>query len=328
MAILGIVVGVLLALLLVVPLVVPIPPLRDTVPPEELADPDSRFADIAGVRVHFKRSGEGQPGFVLLHGFGASTFSWREVFGAFSTWGRTIAFDRPGFGLTERPLAWQGANPYATEAEVALTVGLMDALEIERVVLVGHSAGGGVALRTALAHPERVAALVLVSPAVGRGSPLPVWMRPLLSTPQARRLGPLLVRRIRDQGPKILRLSWHDPSRISPVVLAGYERPLRAENWDRALWELVLAAEPVPIASRLDELKVPVLVVTGDDDRIVPLDASRRLAERIPGAAFVALPACGHLPHEEQPAEFLEVVEIFLARHVLSPSSGDRATTP
>lgn len=309
--------GLLVGILFVLPLVIPIPPLADTVPPEDLADPDSQFATLSNVRVHHKHSGTGEPGFVLLHGFGASTFSWREVLSTFAAWGNTVVFDRPGFGLTERPLTWKGPNPYAPEAQVTFTVGLMDRLGIDKAVLVGHSAGGGIALLAALTHPDRVAALVLVAPATGGSSPIPAWLRPLLSTPQARRLGPLLVRRIRTQGPDILSQSWRDPGLLTPEVIAGYEKPLRAQDWDRSLWEVTLAARPTGVASRLGEISCPTLVVTGDDDRIVPAERSRELADRIPGAEYVVLSSCGHLPHEEKPREFLDAVHTFLCSHRL-----------
>jgi len=307
--------GLLVGVLFFLPLVIPIPSLADTVPPEDLADPDSQFATLSNVRVHHKHSGTGEPGFVLLHGFGASTFSWREVLPTFAAWGSTVAFDRPGFGLTERPLAWKGPNPYAPEAQVAFTVGLMDRLGIERAILVGHSAGGGIALLTALTYPDRVAALVLVAPATGGSGPIPSWLRPLLATPQARRLGPLLVRRIRTRGPDILSQSWHDPSLLTPEVIVGYEKALRAQDWDRALWEVTLAARPAEVASRLGWISVPTLVVTGDDDQIIPAERSREIAARIPGAELVVLASCGHLPHEERPAEFLDAVQLFLSRH-------------
>ncbi len=83
---------------------------------------------------------------LLLHGFAASTFSWREVLPALGQLGRTVAFDRPAFGLTERPMpeSWQGdwtrQNPYPASAQVDLTVGLMDQLGIDQAVLVGNSA--------------------------------------------------------------------------------------------------------------------------------------------------------------------------------------------
>jgi len=316
---LGIAFGVLLGLVFVLPLLVPLPPLRGTVPPEELADPEGRFAEVGGVRVHFKVAGDGDPGFVLLHGFGASTFSWREVLVPLGERGTAVAFDRPGFGLTERPRRWTGINPYSPEAQVALTLGIMDELGLRKAVLVGHSAGAGVAVATALAHPERVVALVLVAPAVGMGSAFPPWLRALLATPQGRRIGPLFVRRIAAQGEEILRRSWHDGSRITPEVVAGYRLPLRAQDWDRALWEVTLAARPVPLLDRLPELSIPVLVITGEEDRLIPSEASRRLAARIPGAELVLLPACGHLPHEERPAEFLAAVRSFLDRHGLRP---------
>ncbi len=325
---LAIALGLLVGTLFVLPLVVPLPPLRDTVPPEALADPDSQFVVLDGITVHYKAAGAGETGFVLLHGFGASTFSWREVLSAFSAWGNTVAFDRPGFGLTERPLAWVGANPYAAESQIAFALCLMDELGIEKAILVGHSAGGGIALLTALTHPERVAALVLISPATGGGGPFPAWLRPVLATPQARRLGPLLVRRIRTQGPDILSQSWHDPSLLTPEVIIGYEKPLRAQDWDRALWEVTLAARPAEVASRLGWISVPTLVVTGDDDRIVPAERSREIAARIPGAELVALASCGHLPHEERPAEFLDAVQLFLSRHGFIRPPQVEADTP
>lgn len=305
--------AVLLALLLVGPFLVPIPPLEGTVPPRELADSDSRFVEVNGISIHYKIAGSGEPVLILLHGFGASTFSWREVMGPLSEVGTAVAFDRPGFGLTERPMPgeWAGPNPYAPEAQAGLTVGLMDALGVKRAILVGNSAGGTVALLTALAYPERVEALVLVDAAVYTGGP-PWWARFLLHIPQVRRLGPLLVRSIRNWGMDLARSAWHDPGKLTPEIWEGYTRPLRAQNWDQALWELALAGHPLNLSERLSEVAVPVLVITGDDDRIVPTAESIRLAEELPRAELVVLPNCGHVPQEECPEAFLQAVKAFL----------------
>ena len=315
--ILLVVVALLIVVALVVPFLIPVPSLEDTVPPEQLADPDSRFVDVGGLQVHYKEVGQGEPALVLLHGFAASTFSWREVMDPLAGDGhRVVAFDRQGFGLTERPMPgeWQGESPYSPEAQADLTVGLMDALEIERAVLVGNSAGGTTAVLTALTHPERVEKLVLVDPAIyqGGGSPLPRWLSPLLRTPQARRLGPLFVRSIQEWGQEFGRSAWHDPSKFTPEIWEGFTRPLRAENWDRALWELTAASHPLGLEDRLDEIGVPVLVITGDDDRIVPTEQSVRLASELPGAELVVIPNCGHVPQEECPEAFLEAVRAFL----------------
>ena len=312
----ALVVGIaLLLILLVGPFLIPVPPLKETVPPEQLADPDSQFADVNGLRVHYKMGGGGRPVLVLLHGFGASLFSWREVMAPLARLGTVIAFDRPAFGLSERPMPgeWKSVNPYRPEAQADLTVALLDELGVEKAVLVGNSAGGTIALLTALRYPERVQALVLVDAAVYANGP-PTWIRPLLYLPQIRRLGPLLVRSIQTRGEAILSMAWHDPSKITPEIVAGYKIPLQAENWDRALWELTLASQVVPLGAELDKIRMPALVITGDDDRIVPAEQSVRLAHQLPNAKLVVIPACGHLPQEECPEAFLPAVADFLTR--------------
>ena len=311
-----IVIVVLLLILLVGPLLIPVPPLEGTVPPEQLADPDSRFVDVNGLQVHYKIAGQGEPTLVLLHGFGASVFSWREVMEPLSEIGTVIAFDRPAFGLTERPLPgeWPGENPYSPEAQADLTVALLDTLGADMAVLVGHSAGGTIAVLTALRHPERVEALVLVAPAIYHGGGTPGWVRPLLRIPQVGHLGPLLVRSIITRAEGILRIAWHDVDKITSEVMAGYKKPLQAANWDRALWEFTLASRPLDLPDQLDEITIPVLVITGDDDRIVPTDQSVRLADELLNAELVVVPECGHLPQEETPDQFLQAVTDFLGQ--------------
>ncbi len=314
-----IVIIVLLLILLVIPLLIPVPPLEGTVPPEQLADPDSRFVEINGLQVHYKIAGQGEPTLVLLHGFGASIFSWREVMKPLadslaSEIGTVIAFDRPAFGLTERPLPgeWEGESPYGAEAQVELTVGLLDELGVERAILVGNSAGGTIALLTALAYPKRVQALVLVDAAVyAHGGSLGL-ISFLANTPQMQRLGPLVARRIRNWGLDFARSAWHDPSKITAEVWEGYIKPLQAENWDRALWEMMRASRSSDLEERLAEIQMPCLVITGDDDRIVPTEQSIRLADDLPDAELVVIPNCGHVPHEECPEPFLQAVTDFL----------------
>ena len=304
----------LLLLLLIVPLLIPVPPLKGTVPAQQLADPDSAFVEANGLTVHYKRAGQGEPVLVLLHGFGASAFSWREVMPPMSEFGTVIAFDRPAFGLTERPLPgqWQGENPYTAESQVDLALALMDALDIPKAVLVGNSAGGTIAMLTALRAPERVQALILVSPAVYGGGGTPSWARLLSGLPQMRRIGPLLVRFLVARLEAALPSAWHDPSKISPEVWAGYKKPLQVEDWDRAFWEFNLASRPQDLENQLDRFTLPVLVITGDDDRWVPTAESIRLSKELPNADLVVIPDCGHVSHEECPQEFMAAVTGFL----------------
>lgn len=299
---------------LVVPLLIPIPALADTVPPESLADDDSLFIDVNGLNVHYKIIGSGEPTFILLHGFGASLFSWHAVMPELAKYGTVVAYDRPAFGLTERPLEWaEGENPYSPQAQIEIVIGLMDALGIERAILIGNSAGGKVAFETALKYPARIQALVAVDAAVYAGGGAPPFIRPLLNTPQMNHLGALIARQIQKNGDDFIRSAWHDPSKITQETWDGYRKPLRTENWDKALWAMTTASAASDLAERLDELTLPVLVMTGDDDRIVPTEQSLRLAEELPNATLNVVAACGHLPHEEAPAAFMEALLEFLA---------------
>lgn len=313
---LQIILFVLAGLLLVItagPFLVPVPPLEDTVPPRELADPDSRFVEVNGLEVHYKQLGQGEPELLLLHGFAASVFSWREIMEPLSEGGTVIAFDRPAFGLTERPLQWAGQSPYSPEAQADLTVGMMDALGIDQGVLVGNSAGGAIAVLTAARYPERVQALVLVDAAIYTPTGAPELLRPVLRTSQADRLGPLLMRSIQNWGIDFARSAWHNPDLITPEIWSGYNRPLQTINWDKALWELTVAGGSENLPELVRQIEQPALVITGDDDRIVPPDQSIRLADEMPEAELAIIPECGHIPHEECPEEFLRIVNAFLS---------------
>jgi pimeloyl-ACP methyl ester carboxylesterase len=309
---LGIVLTVILVLALVVPFLIPVPPLENTVSAESLADDDSKFIEVNGLNVHYKTYGEGEPVFILLHGFGASLFSWHEVTASLAEYGTVIAYDRPAFGLTERPLEWEGESPYSQASQVELVIGLMDALGIEKATLVGNSAGGTISMLAALKYPERVEQLILVDPAVYAGGGAPAWIRPLLGTPQMRHLGPLFARQLEAQGTEFIKTAWHDPSQITPEVFEGYKKPLQVNDWDKALWELTVSSGESKLAEHLTEFNMPVLVITGDDDRIVPTEQSLQLADEIPNAKLVVIAQCGHLPHEEKPVEFMKAVTDFL----------------
>jgi len=310
---LGILILILLAAVILLPQVIPVPPLEGLLPAQERADPDSLFIEVNDLSVHYKAQGSGEPVLVLLHGFGASSFSWQQVQSRLAQQRSVVAFDRPAFGLTERPQEWDGPSPYGTENQVALTTGLMDALGFEQAVLVGNSAGGTVAALTALEHPERVRALILVDAAIYTGGGTPAFLQPLFQTGWFDRVGLLLARQIQVRGRAFAESAWHDPSQLTPEMWAGYTRPLQAENWDRALWELTKASRPQNIPERLGELTLPVLVITGDDDRIVPTADSIRLANALPNARLVVIPNCGHVPQEECPQEFISAVEEFLS---------------
>jgi pimeloyl-ACP methyl ester carboxylesterase len=263
-----------------------------------------------GYRSHVEVTESGAPTyFVLLHGFGASSFSWREVTGPLSAFGTVIAYDRPAFGLTDRPTEWAGTNPYSSAGALEqLDVLIQQLVPADApLVLVGHSAGGTVAAQYALENPGRIDALVLVAPAILTTGGSPSWLNWLFSVPQIDHLGPLLVSTIASSGLEVLDRSFTDPAKITPELLAGYQQPLGIIGWERAFWQFNKAERSFDVADRLAELELPILVMTGDDDRIVATADSVRLAMLLPNAKLATVARTGHLPHEELPGEFMRL---------------------
>jgi pimeloyl-ACP methyl ester carboxylesterase len=311
----GIAAGAVVMTGLAAPLLIPIPPLEGMVPPEDLADPDSRFIRIGNVTVHFKKRGNRPPIFLLLHGYLGGTFSWNETMDALAGIGTAIAYDRPAFGLTSRPMPgeWKGPNPYGLEAQARLVIELMDALEIPRATLIAHAMGCGVAALAARSHADRVENLVLVSPEAKPGG-RPGWQRLFMATPQMRRLGPVLLRnKVVGQIEELLQKAWHNPSLIPSGKRDSYYKILRLNDWDRALWEMARAMPARNWVCPHEKIQAPTLVVTGDDDRIEGTREIIRLAATIPQTQLAVLPDAGNSPHEETPGAFLQALTEYLA---------------
>ncbi len=310
--------------LLIILMIVPIPPASDTVDPRTLPDLTGDFIQVGGIDLYVEEKGDRAPALILLHGFAAGTFSWEPVVAELAEVGTVLAYDRPGFGMTPRPdPASLPVNWYRNDRAPELLIKLMDQKNITSAVLVGHSAGGTVALHTALLYPERVQALVLEAPAIYTSGGLPSWLRPFLTFPPMDRLGPLFMRLVPRRADQLLEAAWYNPERIPEGTLDAYRRPLRVEDWDRGLWEVVKGNQALSLADELDNITIPTLIITGDSDTIVSKDDSVRLGHALPSAEVTVFSQCGHLPHEEYPQRFTETVHDFLVRKsVIQPTSG------
>lgn len=308
---------VLLLLILVGPLLIPMSVVDGgTLNASDLTDADSKYVNVLGYDLHYKEMGSGDRTLILMNGFGGNLTTWRKVMEPLSQYGRVIAFDRIGTGLSEYPMqgAWTGKSPYAPSMQPEFVVGLMDALGIESAVLVGNSQGGTIAVQTALAYPERVEALILADPAIYTTGGFPPEYAWLYATPQMRRLGPVSSRQFLGEAnaDELLKLAWHDPSKLTAAERAESAKYGQIHNRFRALWEYTIAGETLDLASQVGTIDKPTLVIAGDDDRIIPTPEHARLASEIPGAEYFLIAQCGHVPQEEQPEEFLRAVDAFL----------------
>jgi pimeloyl-ACP methyl ester carboxylesterase len=272
--------------------------------------PDSAYVDLpAGLRVHYRVAGDPQkPVIVLLHGYGDAFTSWDGWLPVLATEYRVYALDLPGHGLTRAP-----------EGYVLSSSGYVDVLEafaaklgLAQFAVAGNSMGGRVAWNYALAHGERLTALVLVDAAGWPTAPpkeLPLAFRILQY-----RLGRWFLAHI-DNRPLIeagLKQDVHDPAVITTEFIDRWAALQRAPGHRAILMSAVPTSFASADATRLGTLKVPTLVLHGESDTLIPLESGRKFAAAIPGARLITYPDVGHLPQVEIPARSASDVATFL----------------
>lgn len=258
---------------------------------------------VLGTHIRYVDTGNGPP-VVLLHGLGASIYSWHAVIEPIAAEGyRVIAFDNRGFGFSSRP-----AEGYGNADYVQLLGALLDSLGVGQATLVGHSMGAQIAAEFALAHPDRVRGLALLAPS-GLGVRVP-WM---LAAARLPLVGPLIAGlRGRWVTGWILRSTYADPSLVTEADVDQYYAPVAQADFGRALRGVLRAYRFDALKGRVDSLRTPTLLLWGRRDPIIPLDFGRRFAAALPRVAFVALPETGHVLPEEAPERVTELLIGFL----------------
>ncbi|OGR07242.1 MAG: hypothetical protein A3K23_04690 [Desulfobacca sp. RBG_16_58_9] len=257
---------------------------------------------------HFEEQGDGPP-LLLLHGLGASSFSWRHNLAPLARHFRVIAPDLPPHGRSPASLE----ADYTLEALAAAVLGFLDHLSIPRAALAGNSLGGGLALLLARDQPERIAALTLLAPAAAL-TRVP-WLfyplrLPVLGLAAARLLGPWLI-------PWALRLVYHRRELVTPQVVAGYALPFRDRRRRLALRRLCRQLKILPLGQvelLLQNIRQPATLIWGAQDRILPASQAFWIKDRLPQAEFHLLPQVGHAPQEEAPARVNKIIIDFLTR--------------
>jgi len=273
---------------------------------------DYQTIDINGVKLAYTDTGRGQP-LLLVHGFGACRYSWRHVVPHFAPSHRVLTLDLKGFGDSEKP----EDDAYAVADQARLVAAFIAALGLTNLTVAGHSLGGAVALMTYLnlaeaGGPQPIRQLILMDSA-SFPQELPTFMK-VLRLPVVNHLalglapGTALAR-------WVLEMAFFDHGKITPEMVETYAHYASLPGAHQALIrtaQLVLPDNVEALIRRYGEITVPVLVLWGQEDAIVPLAVGRQLAEALPTARLVVLPRCGHVPQEECPEETLAVLDQFL----------------
>jgi len=310
---------VLLALFLIVPFLVPVETIG-TRTYKEVAGAGATFATAQGVEIFYEKTEfvcqedkdcSNPPVIFLMHGFGANTFSFREIIEPLSQLGEVIAYDRPGFGLSQRPTSWEGENPYGSTGQDLILDELIESFATGRdVILVGHSAGGTLAAQYVVDNKDAIQGLILISPAVLTTGGSPSWLNWIFSIPQIDHLGPLLVSSIASSGMDLLNESWFNPELITEEVKTGYREPLEVIGWEEGFWEFNRAPRTFDVKDRLDEITVPTLLITGEKDTVVATKDTEALATMIQNSVLFVIPQSGHLAQEETPEDTMKAIRV------------------
>ena len=273
----------------------------------------SRTVRIHGHDVSYRMAGEG-PTVLLIHGIAGSSTTWRAVMPALAEHYTVIAPDLLGHGQSAKPRGDYSLGAYASGIRDLLTV-----LEKERVTLVGHSLGGGVAMQFAYQFPEWAERLVLVASG-GLGKEVSPLLK-AVTLPGAEYVLPLLLHpRIREAaewpGTVAKRVGWHPGVNLTEVwrsytTLTDRHAQMAFVNTVRSVIDV--AGQRVSAHDRLYLASaVPTLIVWGDHDRIIPVAHAYRAAEAIPGARLEILEGAGHFLPWRDADRFLAVLEDFL----------------
>ena len=263
--------------------------------------------NAGGIRVHVLSAGKGEP-VLLLHGLGASSFSWRHVLPELGKSCQVYAPDWPGFGRSEQPRDFE----YSVDGLRAWLGSFMDSLGLKRAALAGNSMGGMAALAFAMMLPERVSRLALLgTPVYTENRPKFLWpLRwPLVGTLFERFLGPMAVRTIAST-------AFVDKACVTDEMVAEYSLSLRTAGGRRAVAEFMRNAIPADAEGRIaryPSLQTPTLVIVGDQDGMVAVSSAERFARTVPKAELLVIPSCGHAPQEEKPAEVASALLKFLS---------------
>jgi pyruvate dehydrogenase E2 component (dihydrolipoamide acetyltransferase) len=265
---------------------------------EEEAGPAPETVAVEAGNLRFQRQGEGGEPLLLLHGFGGDLNNWLFTAPALAGEHVVYALDLPGHGGSSKDV---GAGDLDF---LARAVGqFMDSQELERAHLAGHSLGGLVAGSLALSAPERVGSLALVASA-GLGDEINrEYIEGFIAAERRRELKP------------VLELLFADPGLVTRQLVDDVLKYKRIDGVDEALRAIASGAfgeggQRVVIADHLAELDVPVLVVWGREDRIIPAAYAERAPE---GAQVHVLDGQGHSPHMEAAGDFNRIMERFLA---------------
>ena len=264
-----------------------------------------------GLQLAYSITGQGSP-LLLIHGFGASSYSWRHVIKPLAKKHRVFAIDLKGFGSSPKPRD----ELYSVYDLARLVRNFILDQKLDDLTLIGHSFGGGVALVTSVyltaSHPGLQKGLVLID-SIAYTQKLPDFAE-LLATPV---IGPLIVYLTpnKTQVRLLLEDVYYDDALIPQSAVEHYADILAEDNAKYVI--LTSARQIIPydleqFSKHYAGIKIPSLIIWSEDDEIIPLAIGERLHAELPNSKMIIIKEVGHAPQEEKPSLVLPLLLNFL----------------
>ncbi|MBM4212873.1 MAG: alpha/beta hydrolase [Gammaproteobacteria bacterium] len=287
-------------------------PAQTEVSVASLTTAEDRFVTVYGVRLRYREWGEAsadRPAVLLIHGFGNSLQSFRELAPRLADCCHVIAIDMPGYGLSDKPVDFD----YHNGPQAKVLIAAAKEIGLQRVIYVGHSLGGAVALQAAVLDLN-ARGLVLLNPGIIRtGVPKIVQ----ITLPPLPRMSAKMFAS-RDFRGNFLKQSYVDPSIVTEKVIDDVMLGARTEGYMTGMTSLMKQyreGEEIALAS---QVKVPTLILWGDQDKNKPLSEADELQAMIPGSRLVHFANAGHYVHEEAADGVAQAIKLWLQETVAS----------
>jgi pimeloyl-ACP methyl ester carboxylesterase len=278
---------------------------------EQALDQYGAFTYLGNQKIYYETTGpvNGQT-IVFMHGFGGWSGNWRPMMQNFGEAGfRVIAFDRPGFGLSDQTRSTKMSN----SEQVNVSVKVFDALGIDRAVIVAHSLGAQVGLQLAAEHPERVSGLLIVDGSIRERGAWTDSFGVLLKIPFLRRWAEVGLSAYLTPGrfDKVLHTAISSSGQLSAEAISRYNVAVRAPDWQVGVVSLLRDRSSSALSVPIAKLSMPVGCIWGVDDSWVSIQRGQKLCDQLM-AEFTPIEKSGHLPMEEQPELFYQAALNFI----------------
>jgi len=282
-----------------------------------LVDPYRHTVNLGRHNLHYIDMGSGEP-LVMVHGFADSTYTWHKNVPALIAAGfRVILVDQPGLGRSDIP-----SEPYifSIENQAGAIMKLVEHLGLSNFNLMGHSMGGGIVLYIGMQKPEAVRTVIAVDPAC-----FPPPMRLKMTYPLVKYLASFLAGRWSVE--LALKDVYFDNSKVDAVLVEEYFQPMQKDGyWDvlAALQKQYFSAEHERMTKSYETLRIPLLIIWGEQDTWLPKKFGSQLHARIPESEFVTIANCGHNTHQECWESFDQAVNNFYSKHFGTTDKGNQ----